>query len=70
VKNRKKTSHKGSSFSNVILISLDCARPESFSCYNYNKKTLFSDGKPKTPNIDAISKSGVTFTQAISQAPF
>jgi arylsulfatase A-like enzyme len=46
---------------NVILISLDTVRPEHLSCYGYHRET--------TPNIDAIAKEGVIFTQAFAQAP-
>ncbi|MBW2977258.1 sulfatase-like hydrolase/transferase [Candidatus Woesearchaeota archaeon] len=47
---------------NVILISLDCVRPDHLSCYGYNKIN--------TKNIDSIAKESIIFTQAICQAPY
>jgi len=45
---------------NIILIIVDAARADHFSCYGYNKET--------TPNIDHIAKEGVLYEQAISPA--
>ncbi len=47
---------------NVILIILDALRPDHLSCYGYNKKT--------SPNIDALAKQGVLFSNAFSQASY
>ena len=47
---------------NVILITVDCLRPDHLSCYGYKRNT--------SPNIDSLAKEGVIFTPAISQAPF
>lgn len=47
---------------NVILIILDALRPGHLSCYGYNKKT--------SPNIDALAKQGVLFSNAFSQASY
>jgi len=44
---------------NVILVILDAARPDHFSCYGYAKKT--------TPHIDAIAKNGTLFRNHFSQ---
>jgi arylsulfatase A-like enzyme len=47
---------------NVILIILDTARAQSFSCYGYNRET--------TPNIDRISQEGFLFENTISPSPW
>jgi arylsulfatase A-like enzyme len=47
---------------NVILIILDTARAQSFSCYGYNRET--------TPNINRIYQEGVLFENAISPSPW
>lgn len=47
---------------NVILIILDTARAQSFSCYGYNRET--------TPNIDRISQEGTLFENTISPSPW
>ena len=47
---------------NLILISLDCIRPESLGCYG--------NTDIKTPAIDSIARESARFTQAVSQAPF
>jgi arylsulfatase A-like enzyme len=47
---------------NVILIILDTARAQSFSCYGYNRET--------TPNIDRISQEGLLFENTISPSPW
>ncbi len=47
---------------NVILISLDCVRPDSLGCYG--------SAEIETPVIDSIAGECVRFTEAISQAPF
>lgn len=46
---------------NVILITIDTLRPDYLSCYS-------PDAEP-TPNIDAIAKRGVRFTNAYSLIP-
>lgn len=43
---------------NIILITLDTATAEHFSCYGY--------GRPTTPNLDWLAKRGVQFENAIS----
>lgn len=45
---------------NVILISVDTLRADHLGCYGYTRDT--------SPNIDRLAKSGVRFTQAMSQA--
>lgn len=49
---------------NIILISLDCVRPDHLGCYGYTKAN--------TPRIDQIYKdtNGLLFTHTITQAPF
>jgi arylsulfatase A-like enzyme len=46
---------------NVILITIDTLRPDYLSCYS-------PDAEP-TPNIDAIAKRGVRFTNAYTLIP-
>lgn len=45
---------------NVILIILDALRPDRLSCYGYSKNT--------SPNMDALAKQGIIFTDAFSQS--
>jgi len=45
---------------NIILIVIDAARADHFSCYGYPKKT--------TPNIDRIAEESVLYENAISPA--
>ncbi len=45
---------------NILLIVLDSARADRFSCYGY--------GKPTTPNIDRIAAEGTLFTQCWSES--
>jgi choline-sulfatase len=45
---------------NVILICIDCLRPDHLNAYGYDKKI--------TPNIDALSEKGVVFENAYSNA--
>lgn len=56
---------------NVILITLDCVRPEALSCYPicFSWRETFP-AQVRTPNIDRIAKDGILFTQAFCQAPF
>ncbi len=46
---------------NIVFITLDTVRADHLHCYG-NSKT-------KTPNIDALAKSGVLFETAVTQAP-
>ncbi|MBU0580718.1 MAG: sulfatase-like hydrolase/transferase, partial [Candidatus Margulisbacteria bacterium] len=56
---------------NVILITLDCVRPEALGCYRANfKKRFFFKFWNKTPSIDSLARDGILFEQAICQAPF
>jgi arylsulfatase A-like enzyme len=70
--NKNNPNFKKGASKNIILISLDCVRMESLSCYKKSfdgfifKKLI----KPFTPNIDRIANDGVLFNQAICQAPF
>jgi len=45
---------------NIILITVDCLRPDHLGCYGYKINT--------SPNIDRLSREGVRFTQAITAA--
>ncbi len=47
---------------NVIIVVLDCARPDHFSCSGYSRET--------TPFLDKVAREGVRFTQAVSTAPW
>jgi len=43
---------------NILLIVMDAARADHFSCYGYGRET--------TPNIDRVAAAGLCFTQAVS----
>jgi len=45
---------------NILLIVLDAARADHFSCYGYQR--------PTTPNIDRVAAGGLRFTQAVSSS--
>jgi arylsulfatase A-like enzyme len=47
-------------YTNVILISLQCLRPDHLGAYGYQRDT--------SPNIDRLAKGSVLFENAISQA--
>ncbi|OGW13352.1 MAG: hypothetical protein A3G93_07885 [Nitrospinae bacterium RIFCSPLOWO2_12_FULL_45_22] len=47
---------------NIVLIVLDTARAQNFSCYGYPRST--------TPNIDAIAKEGTLFLNTITPSPW
>lgn len=56
---------------NVILLSLDCVRPEAISYFPSTFDYLLTaPHQAKTPNIDAVAKEGFVFTNAFTQAPF
>ena len=44
---------------NILVIMIDAARPDRFSCYGYSRKT--------TPNIDAVAKESTLFKNAYAQ---
>jgi arylsulfatase A-like enzyme len=46
----------------AIVILLDAARPDHFSCYGYERIT--------TPTIDALAKDGLVFENCFTQATF
>lgn len=46
----------------AVLVLLDTVRADHVSCYGYPR--------PTTPVLDALARSGVRFTQAVSQAPW
>ena len=45
---------------NIIIVLIDAARPDHFSCYGHERIT--------TPNIDRIASEGIVFENAISTA--
>lgn len=47
---------------NVILIVVDCLRPDHLGCYGYDRDT--------SPHLDALSDRGVLFTGAYANAPW
>lgn len=47
---------------NVLMVVLDCARPDHFSSFGYNRET--------TPFMDQVAREGVRFAQAITTAPW
>ncbi len=47
---------------NVILIVIDTARQDRFSCYGYNRET--------TPRADQLAREGVRFEQAEATSPW
>jgi arylsulfatase A-like enzyme/Flp pilus assembly protein TadD len=52
---------RGGGHPNVILISIDTLRPDHLGCYGYAATT--------SPNIDALSREGITFEDASTSAP-
>jgi arylsulfatase A-like enzyme len=47
---------------NVILVIIDTARKDHFSCYGYKRQT--------TPKLDELAKEGVRFEDAVATAPW
>ena len=45
----------------IVLITLDAARPDHFSCYGYDR--------PTTPNIDRLAKDSLVFTNVFALVP-
>ena len=45
----------------IVLITLDAARPDQFSCYGYDR--------PTTPNIDLMSAESLVFTNVFALVP-
>ena len=56
----KTTSAKRYENTNVILVSLQCLRPDHLGVYGYPRET--------SPNIDKLAKSSVLFDDTIAQA--
>lgn len=56
---------------NLVLVTLDCVRRESLSCYPekfpLRHRLLARWG---TPHIDGLARDGVRFDQAVCQAPY
>jgi len=48
-------------FKNLVLITLDCVRPDFLGCYGCRDV--------QTPTLDRMASRGVVFEQAITQAP-
>ena len=46
----------------IVLIVLDAARADHFSCYGYERNT--------SPNIDALAAEGLVFENAFATAPY
>jgi arylsulfatase len=46
----------------IVMITLDAARPDHFSCYGYQRET--------TPNIDRLASGSLVFTEAFALAPY
>ena len=46
----------------IVLITLDAARPDHFSCYGY--------GRPTTSEIDRVAASSMVFRNAFALAPY
>jgi len=51
-------SFKSNPKSNVLLIVIDCLRPDHLSCYGYTKET--------SPTIDDLARNGIIYTNAYS----
>jgi choline-sulfatase len=47
---------------NVVLIVVDCLRPDHLACYGYPRAT--------SPHIDSLAEKGVVFRHAYSNAPW
>jgi arylsulfatase A-like enzyme len=55
----------------IVIISLDCVRPEALGCYP--QRFAPQTGKPlkaRTPNLDRLAAEGCRFDQVITQAPY
>lgn len=46
----------------IVMITLDAARPDHFSCYGYDR--------PTTPNIDRLAADSAVFTRVFALAPY
>jgi arylsulfatase len=46
----------------IVLITLDAARPDHFSCYGY--------ARPTTPHIDRLADESLLFSNAVALAPY
>lgn len=56
---------------NVVIVTLDCARPEAISCYDDRFPFWRSlPVRPDTPYIDSLAADGARYTNAVCQAPF
>ena len=57
----KETGTRSGRPADIVLITLDAARPDHFSCYGYDR--------PTTPNIDQMSEESLLFTNVFALAP-
>jgi choline-sulfatase len=56
---------------NVVIISLDCVRPEALGCYPQRfPLQIGRSRKARTPNLDSVAAEGCRFDQAITPAPY
>jgi arylsulfatase len=56
-----RTAIAGSDRPDIVLITLDAARPHHFSCYGYDR--------PTTPEIDRLAAESLVFTNAFALVP-
>jgi len=57
----KETGTRPGQRPDIVLITLDAARPDHFSCYGYDRQT--------TPNIDHLSEESLVFTNVFALTP-
>jgi arylsulfatase len=57
----KETGTRPGQRPDIVLITLDAARPDHFSCYGYDRTT--------TPNIDQMSEESLVFTNVFALTP-
>lgn len=61
----------GERLRNVVIISLDCVRPEALGCYTQGfPLRVRLPRRLSTPNLERLAAGGHRFDQAITQAPF
>ncbi len=67
----RSVTKSGKKIENVLMISLDCVRPEALGCYpqRYPFRVRIPNGA-RTPNIDQLFANGHRFDQAFTHAPF
>jgi arylsulfatase A-like enzyme len=50
---------------NIVMVVIDTLRSDHLSCYGHRP-----EGRPTTPNIDAVAAAGTRFERAFAQAPW